>query len=403
MRTLPERHRDRARGRPPADHGRQLALVGARGRARGASRGKGIVNSISLKEGEEPFLAQARRIRDYGAGGRRDGLRRGGAGDRRRAARRDLRARLRPAHRQVGFAPEDLIFDPNILAVATGIAEHDGYAQSFLEALPRDQGALPRVAHERRHLEPQLLVPRQRRSPRGDARRLPLPRDRAPASTWGSSTPASSPVVEDVDPGAARADRGRAASRAGPTRPTGSSRSPSRCGARRRRASATSPGARLRSPSGSSHALVHGIVAVEVVVDTARLARLGGVGGGAFRRAAAMEGEDVEARLTGLERDVGEPADGCHQPRVVAHGVRPHPGAEERCDPAELEGVGVVQVHRKRRLGAPCRRHRPEGQASHQPEHHHQRQVAASAPRERGAQQVPPRRPCLAVRHRVSV
>ena len=63
-------------------------------------QGKGIVNSISLKEGEEQFLEQARRDPRLRRRRRRDGVRRGGPGDRRRAARRDLRPRLRPAHRR---------------------------------------------------------------------------------------------------------------------------------------------------------------------------------------------------------------------------------------------------------------------------------------------------------------
>ena len=122
---------------------------------------------------------------------------------------------------------------------------------SFLEALPLIKERCPGLAHERRHLEPELLLPRQRRAARGDARRLPLPRDRAPGSTWASSTPASSPVVRGRRrPSCSSASR-TSSSPAGPTRPTGSSRSPRRCGARRPRASATSPGARRRSRSGS--------------------------------------------------------------------------------------------------------------------------------------------------------
>ena len=100
-------------------------------------QGKGVVNSISLKEGEEPFLdagpadPRLRRRR------RRDGLRRAGPGRHHRAQGRDLRPRLRPAHpARPGSPPEDIIFDPNVLAVATGIAEHNGYAKAFIDALP---------------------------------------------------------------------------------------------------------------------------------------------------------------------------------------------------------------------------------------------------------------------------
>jgi 5-methyltetrahydrofolate--homocysteine methyltransferase len=99
-------------------------------------QGKGIVNSISLKEGEEPFFAQARRIRDYGAAAvvmafDEDGQ----ATDVERRVAICGRA-YDLLTRECGFAPEDLIFDPNVLAVATGIEEHDTYARDFLAALP---------------------------------------------------------------------------------------------------------------------------------------------------------------------------------------------------------------------------------------------------------------------------
>jgi 5-methyltetrahydrofolate--homocysteine methyltransferase len=99
-------------------------------------QGKGIVNSISLKEGEEEFLEHARRARDYGAAVIVMAFdEQGQAAD---AARRvaicgrayDLLVE------RVGFRPEDVIFDPNVLAVATGIEEHDDYARAFIESLP---------------------------------------------------------------------------------------------------------------------------------------------------------------------------------------------------------------------------------------------------------------------------
>ena len=105
-------------------------------------QGKGIVNSISLKEGEEPFLEQARRIRDYGASvvvmafdeeGQATDV------DRRVA----ICGRAYDLLTAEGFPPEDLIFDPNVLAVATGIEEHETYARDFLEALPRIKERCP--------------------------------------------------------------------------------------------------------------------------------------------------------------------------------------------------------------------------------------------------------------------
>ena len=98
-------------------------------------QGKGIVNSISLKEGEEDFLAKARKIRALRRRRRRHGLRREGAGRDGRAQGLHLRARLRPAHaRAAAGDPTDIIFDPNILAIATGIEEHADFARNFIEA-----------------------------------------------------------------------------------------------------------------------------------------------------------------------------------------------------------------------------------------------------------------------------
>src|SRR5947208_14069363 len=108
-------------------------------------QGKGIVNSISLKEGEAPFLEQARRIRDYGAGVvvmafDEDGQ----ATDVERRVAICGRA-YDLLTREVGFPPEDLIFDPNVLAVATGIEEHDEYAKNFIESLPLIKARCPGV------------------------------------------------------------------------------------------------------------------------------------------------------------------------------------------------------------------------------------------------------------------
>ncbi|TWF81894.1 methionine synthase (B12-dependent) [Pseudonocardia hierapolitana] len=99
-------------------------------------QGKGIVNSISLKEGEEVFLDHARRIRGYGAGVVVMAFDEKGQAD---TAERKVAICGRAYDlltREVGFPPEDIVFDPNVLAVATGMAEHNGYAKAFLDALP---------------------------------------------------------------------------------------------------------------------------------------------------------------------------------------------------------------------------------------------------------------------------
>jgi 5-methyltetrahydrofolate--homocysteine methyltransferase len=99
-------------------------------------QGKGVVNSISLKEGEAPFLKQARRIRDFGAGVVVMAFDEQGQADtiERKVAICERAYNL--LTKQAGFAAEDIVFDPNVLAVATGIAEHNGYAKAFIEALP---------------------------------------------------------------------------------------------------------------------------------------------------------------------------------------------------------------------------------------------------------------------------
>src|SRR4051812_9056908 len=106
-------------------------------------QGKGVVNSLSLKEGEEPFLEQARAVRRHGAGVVVMAFDEKGQAE---TAERKV-AICERAYRllveEVGFPPEDLIFDPNVLAVATGIEEHRGFAKSFLEALPLIKARCP--------------------------------------------------------------------------------------------------------------------------------------------------------------------------------------------------------------------------------------------------------------------
>jgi len=108
-------------------------------------QGKGVVNSISLKEGEEPFLEQARRIRHYGAGVVVMAFDEQGQAD---TAERKVAICGRAYDlltTKAGFSPPDIVFDPNVLAVATGISEHNGYAKAFLEALPLIKKRCPGV------------------------------------------------------------------------------------------------------------------------------------------------------------------------------------------------------------------------------------------------------------------
>ncbi len=97
-------------------------------------QGKGVANSISLKEGEEAFLEKARRIRRYGAAVVVMAFDEEGQAEtvERKVAICERAYRL--LTEEAGYAPEDIIFDPNILAVATGIPEHDAFAKAFIEA-----------------------------------------------------------------------------------------------------------------------------------------------------------------------------------------------------------------------------------------------------------------------------
>jgi 5-methyltetrahydrofolate--homocysteine methyltransferase len=106
-------------------------------------QGKGIVNSISLKDGEEEFLRRARLIRRYGAAAVIMAFDEQG-----QAATRDDKVRIctRAYHlltAKVEFPAEDIIFDPNILTVATGIEEHNNYAVDFFEATAVIKRTLP--------------------------------------------------------------------------------------------------------------------------------------------------------------------------------------------------------------------------------------------------------------------
>jgi 5-methyltetrahydrofolate--homocysteine methyltransferase len=108
-------------------------------------QGKPVVNSISMKEGEAAFIEQARVCRDYGAAvvvmafderGQADTL----------ARKVEICTRAyRILVDQVGFPPEDIVFDPNVFAVATGMEEHNGYGVDFIEAARQIRGTLPHV------------------------------------------------------------------------------------------------------------------------------------------------------------------------------------------------------------------------------------------------------------------
>ncbi|GAB4197668.1 MAG: methionine synthase [Thermoflexibacter sp.] len=97
-------------------------------------QGKGIVNSISLKEGEEKFIHQARLIRRYGAAVVVMAFDENGQADTYERRIQICERSYKILIEQVGFPPQDIIFDPNILTVATGIEEHNNYAVDFINA-----------------------------------------------------------------------------------------------------------------------------------------------------------------------------------------------------------------------------------------------------------------------------
>jgi 5-methyltetrahydrofolate--homocysteine methyltransferase len=99
-------------------------------------QGKGVVNSISLKEGEGPFLEQARTIRKYGAAVVVMAFDERGQAETVERKVEILGRAYDLLTGQAGFAPEDVILDPNVLAVATGIEEHAGFAKAFIDAIP---------------------------------------------------------------------------------------------------------------------------------------------------------------------------------------------------------------------------------------------------------------------------
>ncbi|EPL3705320.1 methionine synthase [Morganella morganii] len=106
-------------------------------------QGKGIVNSISLKEGEETFIDHAKKVLRYGAAVIVMAFDETGQADTRQRKTEICQRAYRILTEQVGFPPEDIIFDPNIFAVATGIPEHNNYAVDFIEACKDIKATLP--------------------------------------------------------------------------------------------------------------------------------------------------------------------------------------------------------------------------------------------------------------------
>jgi len=108
-------------------------------------QGKSVVNSISLKEGEGPFLDHARKVRRYGAAVVVMAFDEHGQAETAERKFAICQRAYKLLTEKVGFPPEDIIFDPNIFAVATGIEEHNDYAHAYIEATRRIKTELPYV------------------------------------------------------------------------------------------------------------------------------------------------------------------------------------------------------------------------------------------------------------------
>jgi 5-methyltetrahydrofolate--homocysteine methyltransferase len=108
-------------------------------------QGKAIVNSISLKEGEEAFLTHAKKVLRYGAAVVVMAFDEEGQADTIERKVSICERAYKLLTEEVGFAPEDIVFDPNIFAVATGIEEHNGYGIAYIEAVRQIKEKMPRV------------------------------------------------------------------------------------------------------------------------------------------------------------------------------------------------------------------------------------------------------------------
>ncbi len=188
-------------------------------------QGKPIVNSISMKEGEESFLAQARTCLDYGAAVIVMAFDEVGQAD---TVERKVDIARRAYHLlidEVGFPPEDIIIDPNIFAVATGIEEHNRYGLDFLEATKQITDELPYVNISGGVSN--LSFSFRGNEPVREAMHsvFLLKRRRRRACGWASSTPASSPCTTRSIPSCASCAR-TSCSPDAPTPPSVSSTRP---------------------------------------------------------------------------------------------------------------------------------------------------------------------------------
>ena len=260
MTTFLQLHRDRAGDRARADHGRQLEVVGARGGPqvrpgqgdRQLDQPQGRRRGLPAEGADRPPLRRRRR---------RDGVRR----DRARRTRSTRKVQI--CQRAYKLLTEKVGFDPlghHLRPEHPRDRDRHRGAQRLRGQLHRGdddhQGDLPRREDQRRRQQPVVLVPRQRRRPRGDALGVPLSRDQG-RPRHGDRQRRPARRLRGHPEGPARARRGRASSTAGRTRPSGWSSSPRRSratgtkretGPRVARRARRGSGCRTRSSTASS-------------------------------------------------------------------------------------------------------------------------------------------------------
>ena len=139
-------------------------------------QGKAIVNSISLKEGEANFIKYAKLVRQYGAAAVVMAFDEAGQADTFARKTEICKRSYDILVNQVGFPPEDIIFDPNIFAIATGIEEHNNYAVDFIEACTWIRKNLALRKDQRRRVQRLVLFPWQRACARSHPHRVPVSR-----------------------------------------------------------------------------------------------------------------------------------------------------------------------------------------------------------------------------------
>ncbi len=229
-------------------------------------QGKGIVNSISMKEGVDAFKHQAKLVKRYGAAAVVMAFDEKGQADTYERKIEICERAYRMLVDEIDFPPEDIIFDPNIFAIATGIEEHNNYAVDFINAtrwikqnLPgaKVSGGVSNVSFSASAATTRCA---RRSTPCSCTTRS------RPAWTWASSTPAWSASTTSSSRNCASAWK-TWCSTAAPTPASGWSRSPSRPRAAPRTTARRTNGARGTVEQRLSHALVAGITDF-IVEDT---------------------------------------------------------------------------------------------------------------------------------------